>query len=152
MNDAIFCQLNMRRTRTYQRSIAHGARTASCCCHLPISGCVVLVLFLQTDWCPQLRMATTAPLPLPQRRSRRLRGQKPLSPSRRQVEEEWSGASPTPPPPFGGVAPFRGSALPIPTSLFLSDMFMLLEEDTAGTIDSFTKSIYVYTNKPKTNM
>ena len=38
-------------------------------------------------------MATTAPLPLPQRRSRRLRGQKPLSPSR-QVEEEWSGGSP----------------------------------------------------------
>ena len=57
------------------------------------------VLFLQTDWCQQLRMATTVPLPLPQRRSRRLRGQKPLSLSRRQVEEEWSGASPTPPPP-----------------------------------------------------
>ena len=74
------------------------------------------VLFLQIDWCQQLRMATTAPLPLPQRRSRRLRGQKPLSPSRRQVEEEWSGASPTPPSGGGGgggggVAPFRGSAL-----------------------------------------
>ena len=57
------------------------------------------VLFLQTDWCSQLHMATTAPLSLPQQRSRRLRGQKPLSPSRRQVEEEWSGVSPTPPPP-----------------------------------------------------
>ena len=69
------------------------------------------VLFLQTDWCQQLRMATTAPLLLPHRRSRRLRGQKPLSPSRLQVEEEWSGASPT--PPSGGVTPFRGSALAI---------------------------------------
>ena len=64
------------------------------------------VLFLQTDWCQQLRMATTAPLPLPQRRSRRLRGQKPLSPRCRQVEEEWSGASPT--PPVQGGRPFRG--------------------------------------------
>ena len=70
------------------------------------------VLFLQTDWCQQLRMATTAPLPLPQRRSRRLRGQKPLSPSRRQVEEEWSGASPT--PPLGG-SPLSG-APPSPVS------------------------------------
>ena len=53
-------------------------------------------------------VSTTAPLPLPQRRSRRLRGQKPLSPSRRQVEEEWSGASPTPPSgglPLSGVPP-----------------------------------------------
>ena len=41
---------------------------------------------------------------------------------------------------------------PIPTSLFLSDMFLLLDEDSAGTIDSFTKSIYVYTNKQKTKM
>ena len=65
------------------------------------------VLFLQTDWCQQLHMATTAPLPLPQRCSRRLRGQKPLSPSR-QVEEEWSGASPTPP---SGGSPLSG-ALP----------------------------------------
>ena len=64
------------------------------------------VLFLQTDWCQQLRMATTAPPPLPQRRSRRLRGQKPLSPSRRQVEEEWSGASPTPP---SGGSPLSGA-------------------------------------------
>ena len=56
------------------------------------------VLFLQTDWCQQLRMATTAPPPLPQRHSRRLRGQKPLSLSRSQVEEEWPGASPTPMP------------------------------------------------------
>ena len=67
------------------------------------------VLFLQTDWCQQLRMATTAPPPLPQRRSRRLRGQKPLSPSRRQVEEEWSGASPTPP---SGGSPLSGAPPP----------------------------------------
>ena len=64
------------------------------------------VLFLQTDWCQQLRMATTAPPPLPQRRSRRLRGQKTLSPSCRQVEEEWSGASPTPP---SGGSPLSGA-------------------------------------------
>ena len=64
------------------------------------------VLFLQTDWCQQLCMATTAPPPLPQQRSRRLRGQKPLSPSRRQVEEEWSGASPTPP---SGGSPLSGA-------------------------------------------
>ena len=56
---------------------------------------VYIPLVLQTDWCQQLCMATSAPLPLPQRRSRRLRGQKPLSPSRQQVEEEWSGVSPT---------------------------------------------------------
>ena len=46
-------------------------------------------------------MATTAPLP--QRRSRGLRDQKPLSPSRQQVEEEWLGASLTA-PSGGGVA------------------------------------------------
>ena len=73
---------------------------------------ILPLLFLQTDWCQQLRMATTAPLPLPQRRSRRLRGQKPLSPSRRQVEEEWSGASPTPP---RGGRPFQGLR-PLPIS------------------------------------
>ena len=42
--------------------------------------------------------------------------------------------------------------LPIPTSLFLSDMFLLLDEDTAGTINCFTKSIYVYTDKQQTKM
>ena len=36
---------------------------------------------------------------------------------------------------------------PIPTSLFLSDMFLLLDEDTAGTIDNFlTKSMFTQTN------
>ena len=35
---------------------------------------------------------------------------------------------------------------PIPTSLFLSGMFLSLDEDTAGTINCFTKSIYVYIN------
>ena len=59
-------------------------------------------IFFSTDWCSQLHMATTAPLP--QRHSRRLRGQKPLSPSR-QVEKEWSGAWPT---PFRGDRPFQG--------------------------------------------
>ena len=59
-------------------------------------------VFFSTDWCSQLHMATTAPLP--QQHSRRLRGQKPLSPSR-QVEKEWSGAWPT---PLRGDRPFQG--------------------------------------------
>ena len=57
----------------------------------------------------QLRLATTAPLPQPQRCSRRLGSQKPLSPSH-QVEEEWSGVSPTPPlggSPLVGVLPCK---------------------------------------------
>ena len=42
---------------------------------------------------------------------------------------------------------------PIPTSLFLSDMFLLLDEGTVGTIDGFTKyNKYVYTNKQQTKM
>ena len=36
---------------------------------------------------------------------------------------------------------------PIPTSLFLSDMFLLLDEESASTIDSFlTKSMFTQTN------
>ena len=36
---------------------------------------------------------------------------------------------------------------PIPTSLFLSDICLLLDEDSAGTIDSFlTKSMFTQTN------
>ena len=31
---------------------------------------------------------------------------------------------------------------PIPTSLFLSDMCLLLDEDTAGTIDSFPEFLF----------
>ena len=43
---------------------------------------------------------------------------------------------------------------PIPTSSFLSDMFMLLDEDTVGTTDGFTNVyiIYVYTNKQQAKM
>ena len=50
-------------------------------------------------------MATTGSLSLTQQHSRRLRGQKPLLPSCRQVEEEWSGALP---PPLWGGRPFQG--------------------------------------------
>ena len=50
-----------------------------------------------------------APTPTPTTFKETARSETSLTPSRRQVEEEWSGASPT--PPLGGVAPFRGSAL-----------------------------------------
>ena len=42
------------------------------------------------------------------------------------MEEEWSGASPT--PPFGGVAPFRGSAIQLSIALLspFSDIIHLL--------------------------
>ena len=35
----------------------------------------------------------------------------------------------------------------IPTSLFLSDMFLLLDEESASTLDSFLTKNNVYTNK-----
>ena len=34
---------------------------------------------------------------------------------------------------------------PIPASLFLFDMFLLLDEDTAGTTDSFSIYVCMYT-------
>ena len=34
---------------------------------------------------------------------------------------------------------------PIPTSLFLFHMFLLLDDDTAGTTDSFSIYVYMYT-------
>ena len=79
-------------------------------------------------------MATTAPLSLSQRHSRRLRGQKPLSPSRRQVEEEWSGASPTPPlgaPPslsFYNARAYSASMTPSVSSLHCFSLLLNYRE------------------------
>ena len=61
-------------------------------------------------------MATPAPLPQREtRRSRRLRGQEPLSPRSPPAEVVGSAAT----PPFGG-SPHSGGSSPIPTSLLLS--------------------------------
>ena len=73
-------------------------------------------VLLQTDWCSQLRMATT--VPQPQRCSRRLQGKRPLSLSHQQVEKEWSGVSPT--PPSGGLPLLGAPPAPLCIRLYSS--------------------------------